>query len=326
MSRGFTGSAWIISGGGSQVRVLVTGGTGFVGREVVRHLHDRGHEVHLLARDPSRAARLFEGFPVRIHKGNILEPATLSAPVQDVDAVIHLVGIISESGSHTFQKIHVSAVQNLLEAIAGRSPLRLIHMSALGTRPQARARYHQTKWEGEQLVRQSRLPWTIFRPSIIYGPGDLFVNRLALAARRFRLIPVIGDGKTRLQPVQVGQVGRALVSALTNPETIRRSYDLAGPEKLSFNEIAAIIQRVVGVKAWQCHLRLPAARAAAWSFEKIGALLRIPPPLTRDQLIMLQEDNTGDPLPAERMLGLPAAPSFEEGIASFLQTAKRAKA
>lgn len=307
------------------MRVLVTGGTGFVGREVVRHLHGEGHAVSLLTRDPQRAAGLAQAFPVRVHQGNMLEPATLPAPLENVDAVIHLVGIISETGSNTFQNVHVTAVQNLIEAIGGRSTLRLIHMSALGTRPQASSRYHQTKWEGEQWVRQSRLPWTIFRPSVIYGPGDLFVNRLALAARRFHFIPVIGDGKTRIQPVEVSQVARAFVRALTAPETIRRSYDLAGAEKLSISEIATIIQRVLGVKAWECHLGFPAARAAAWSLEKIAALLRTAPPLTRDQLIMLQEDNTGDPLPAERILGLPAAVPFEEGIASFLQKEKRPK-
>lgn len=300
------------------MRVLVTGGTGFVGKEIVKQLHGGGHKVRLFVRPGKRTANLSQ-LGAEITEGDILEPASLVRAVAGVDAVINLAGIISESGSNTFHNVHAVGVSNLIAALKPTGRTRLIHMSALGARPQAASRYHQSKWEGEQSVRGGSVPWTIFRPSLIYGPGDLFVNRLARIIRLFHLAPVIGPGTNRFQPVSVSEVALAFVRALGESRTIAQTYDLAGPEPLTYLEIIKTIRDVLGTKAFICHLPL----GLAWQLAKIAevtfSLFHLAPPLNRDQITMLQEDNVGDPAPAREPLGLPCAISFEAGIRQFLQ-------
>src|SRR6185436_7312964 len=159
------------------MKVLITGGTGFVGRAIASELQRAGHEVHLLARGQSRTDMPSgRKVPGQIHSGNILEPGSLPAAFSGMDAVIHLVGIISEAGEQTFENVHTRGTENVARAAQQAAVKRFLHMSALGTRPGAAARYHRSKWAAEELVRASGLDWTIFRPSIIYGPGDGFVN------------------------------------------------------------------------------------------------------------------------------------------------------
>ncbi len=306
------------------MKVLVTGATGFVGREVVAQLQARGHEVHALARGPVRT-----GAPpampatVRWHAGDVLTPASLPPAVSGMDAVVHLVGIISECGRNTFEKVHTEGTRNMVLAARQAGVQRFVQMSALGIRADAPARYQRSKWAAEEIVRASGLAATIFRPSIIYGPRDHFVNLFAGMARWSPVLPVMGRGHALLQPVPVTDVAIAFAGALTEPWSIGETFDLCGPERLSFVEILTTIQAVLGIKRWLFRIPLPCARLLALYLEFVfGKILRRPPPLNRDQLLMLGEDNVGDPAPANRLFKLQPIP-FRAGIASYLRTKAR---
>jgi len=179
------------------MKVFVTGASGFVGEEILQQLHQAGHSIRILARNPhsTQAQNLAAKYGAKLHPGNVLDAPSLKGSLTNIDAVIHLVGIISEIGSNTFENVHIGGTQNVVAAAQSAGVGRFIHMSALGTRPNAAACYHQSKWAAEQIVRNSGLDYTIFRPSIIYGPRDHFVNLFARLSRFSPILPVMGDGR-----------------------------------------------------------------------------------------------------------------------------------
>ncbi len=264
------------------MKVAVTGAAGFVGRELMKQLRE--------ARSVGRGERLTEAFA-------------------GADAVVHLAGIIHECGANTFQRAHVEMTRAVIEAAKAAGVRRYLHMSALGTWSGARSRYHQTKWAAEELVRQSGLAWTIFRPSIIYGPEDKSVNVLVKTLRRLPFAVVLGDGTGKIQPVSVSNVARAFASALTNDATIGKAYDLCGPAAFTWNELYDKLSAMHGLRRPKLHLPLGVARLLAAVMEQVLTQ----PPFNRDQLLMVSEDNVGDPLPAEWELGV-VRESFEAGV------------
>jgi NADH dehydrogenase len=303
------------------MKVLVTGATGFVGREIVRQLHAAGHCVRILVRDPQgRSAReMISAFAAESHAGNVLKPASLAGAANGCDAIIHLVGIISEIGRQTFENVHLHATENLLAEAQRAGVRRWIQMSALGTRPNARSRYHQTKWAAEEAVRASGLDWTIFRPSLIYGPGDGFVNLFARMSRRSPVLPVMGSGRNLFQPVSVTEVARCFVGALNEPASVGKVFDVCGPERLSYDAVLETVLHATHRRRLKLHVPMPLARLAAAGLEIFfPLLLRQAPPLNRDQLLMLEEDNVGEREPAAAGFGLTAKP-FAEGIAAYLK-------
>ena len=196
-------------------------------------------------------------------------------------------------------------------------------MSALGTRPNAAARYHQSKWAAEELVRRSGLDYTIFRPSLIYGPRDQFVNLFARIIRFSPFVPVIGGGRARFQPVSVKAVARAFVRALCEPKSIGQCYDLCGPETFTMPELLDHIFALMRKKRFKLRVPLVLARAQAAFLEFLfQRVLKKAPPLNRDQLVMLEEDNVGDARAANELFGLRHAP-FREEAARYLTPSPR---
>jgi NADH dehydrogenase len=302
------------------MEVLVTGGTGFVGRDVVRQLHAAGHRIRILVRRPDSPVVRALGalFDARPCVGNVLDPAALPAALAGAGAVIHLVGIISEFGRNTFENAHTCATANVIAAARQAGARRYLQMSALGTRPGAASRYHQTKWAAEEAVRGSGLAWTILRPSLIYGPEDHFVNLFARMSRWSPFLPVMGAGRGRLQPVSVEATAECFVRSLTEPRCEGQTLDVCGRDRLTFVELLRTILSVLGRRRLLVHLPLPLARLQARVFEFIfPSLLGRAAPLNRDQLLMLQEDNVGDPGPAAALFGL-APERFRDGISRFL--------
>jgi uncharacterized protein YbjT (DUF2867 family) len=304
------------------MKILVTGGTGFVGQEVVRQLHKAGLAVRLLARNPRsepvQAITSRDGAEVRA--GNILDPATLAGALDGVAAVVHLVGIISEVGQSTFDRVHIGGTRNVVAVAQQAGVRRWVHMSALGTRPNAASRYHQSKWEAEEIVRRSGMDFTIFRPSLIYGPRDEFVRLFARIIRLSPVVPVLGSPTARFQPVPVEAVAAAFAGALAEPRSIGQTYDLCGPEAMTLPELLDHIQTVLHRKRWKLRMPLGLARCQAAFLEFVCArLLGKSPPFNRDQLIMLQEDNVGNAQPANELFGL-KPPPFREGIARYLSS------
>ena len=273
-------------------RVFVTGGTGFVGRAVIHALRAEGYAVRCLVRRGSE--RDLRGFgAIERVEGDVLARQSLDAGLSGCDAVVHLVGIIRERPAinATFERVHVQGTQNVLDAAAAAGVRRYLHMSALGTHVGARSRYHRTKWAAEEAVRSSPLPWTIFRPSIIYGPGDEFVTMLRGMIEGLPVVPVIGSGRQKLQPVPVAQVAQGFARALALEASVKHTYDVGGPDAVSMVElldaIAAALSRRRPLKV---HVPVGLVRPVT------RLLYRLPGyPLTPDQLLMLEEDNTCDP-------------------------------
>lgn len=303
------------------MKVLVTGATGFVGRKVLRQLHAAGYSVRVVARNTlSQSVRdVVPAFATELRSGNVLNAASLHGAANGCDAVIHLVGIISEIGEQTFENAHTRATQHVLAEARRAGVRRWIQMSALGTRPDAPSRYHRTKWAAEEAVRASGLDWTIFRPSLIYGREDHFTNLFANIARWSPVLPVMGSGQNLLQLVPVEDVARCFLGALTEPQSIGRTLDVCGPERLSFNEVLTTILRVLGKRRATLHLPMPLARMQAAMLEALFPLvLKQAPPLNREQLLMLEEDNVGDPRPAAELFQLTLKP-FAGEIATYLK-------
>ncbi len=282
-------------------RVFVTGGTGFVGKAVIRALQAHGFTVRCLVRPGSEAdLKGFEG--IERVPGDVLLPQGLEASMEGCVALIHLVGIIREQPGRgvTFERLHSVATANLVKAAEAAEVSRFIHMSTLGTRPDARSRYHRTKWEAEETVRTSRLQWTVFRPSIIYGVSDGFVSMLARMIKWLPAAPVIGDGKYRLQPVPVGQVAEGFARALADPESRNHIYEAGGPRSYAFTEILDLIGAALGKsKVRKVYPPIALIRPLVRLLESLPFF-----PLTSDQLLMLQEDNVCDPAPFFQTFGL----------------------
>jgi uncharacterized protein YbjT (DUF2867 family) len=293
--------------------IVVTGATGFVGQHLIRLARAEGHAVRAVARDIERGRRLARAHGVELFHGNLLDAATLSGAVDGATCVIHLVGIIVEWKENSFERTHVQATANVLDAAKRAGVKRFLHLSALGARPNAPSRYHQTKWQAEELVRKSGLAWTIFRPGLIYGPGDHATEKLAALTRWLPVLPLIGDGRARIQPVAVETVAHCLLAAVKNDDAIGKTYDLCDPDTLTWNELYEKVTRACGRPRPTLRIPFALARLPAWFFERTLAA----PPFTRDQLRMLQEDIVGDGQAARRDFAVQAE-SFEAGLARYL--------
>lgn len=298
--------------------ILVTGGTGFVGRNIVRKLvQEEKQKVRCLVRKVGRR-EVLEGLSVELAEGDITSPVTLAGAMKGVDAVIHIVGIIREIPPDViFEKIHAEGTANVVEAAKRAGVKKLVHMSAMGSRADAPSRYHTTKWAGEEAVRSSGIPFVIFRPSIICGKDDEFVNMFAQIARQTWFLPffnVIGSGKVKMQPIYVGDVAHCFVRATLSADIVNKTYELGGPERLSIDEMLDTIFRVMGVRKWKVHMPIAAAWPMAFVMEKTCTK----PMITREQLTMLKSDNVGDITEMKKDFKLKPM-KFEDAIRTYLQ-------
>lgn len=294
------------------MKVFVTGGSGFVGAEIIRQLLAAGHEVRSLvhSRKEGATAAGLEFWP-----GDATQPETLQGALRDCDALIHLIGIIREIQEKqvTFRRLHVEATRNVLVAAQEQGVRRYLHMSANGTRPDGVAEYHKTKWEAEELVRNSGLAATIFRPSLIFGPGDAFVNMLAGIIRRTPIVPVIGDGEYQMSPVSVANVATGFVRALDQPASIGEVYHCGGPEAFTYNQLLDEIARALGRNGvTRLHQPVLLMRSLSTLLEGLSFF-----PITSGQLTMLLEGNVCDPKPWMETFDLELTP-FGAGIRQYL--------
>lgn len=289
--------------------IAVTGATGFVGRAIVKRARAEGYPVRTIVRNPREARWLKDELGCELFHGNVLYGPSLAGAFADVKCVIHLVGIIRERQESTFQRAHTEATQYVVEEAKQAGVRRLLHMSALGTRPNAHSQYHQTKWAAEEAVRKSGMAWTIFRPSLIYGPGNQSISVLAKIVRFAPVVPVLGNGQSKLQPVSVDTVAQAFVNAIRYDDAVQKTYDLCGPDVLMWDELYDKLMAGLGCRKMKLHLPLGIARVQAAFCE---ALLPNPP-FTRDQLLMTQENNVGNAAPAVQDLMLELE-GFDRGL------------
>lgn len=233
---------------GSAQKGLVTifGGSGFIGRHVVRALVADGWRVHVACRRPDRAYDLLSlGEPdqVELVRAHLADPLTIAAALQGADAVVNLVGILTESGDQTFAAVQSRGARAVAEAVKEAGIKRFVHVSALGARKNSLSGYARTKAEGEASVHELAPESVIFRPSIVFGPEDDFFNRFAAMARLMPVLPLVG-ANTRFQPVFVDDVAQAVALALDGKAILGATYELGGPEVKTFHELVEYVCEV----------------------------------------------------------------------------------
>jgi NADH dehydrogenase len=296
------------------VLIAITGATGFVGRHVARVLVSRGHRVRALVRSAARRPGALAGVAVETVPGDLGDATALAALARGADALIHLVGIITEAGTATFEAVHVAGTRRLLAAAEDARVGRFVHMSAVGARDQPGATpYHRSKWRGEELVRRSSIASVIFRPSIISGPESAPIRTLARLHRWSPLVPVFGDGRFPTQPVWIEDVALAFTLAAENA-ALTGAFELGGPVALSYEAFLKAIGRAAGHPRPLVHVPLALVRAAAAVFAVVGPLA----PLTSDQLQMLVEGSATPANAIESTFGIRPLP-FEEGLIRYLR-------
>lgn len=270
--------------------VAVFGGSGFLGRYAVSALAKAGYRIRVGVRNPNLGNYLVpmgQVGQIQLVKANILNPEHVAATISGAEAVVNLVGILSQSGRQRFARVHRDAPGEIAKAALEAGVSTFVHVSALGASPNSPSIYAKTKAEGEMRVRDAFPAATILRPSLLFGPEDNFFNRFAGMARFSPFLPLIGGGHTRFQPVYVGDVAATVARAVSDPPGTRgRTYELGGPSTYTFKELMELILRET------CRERalVPVPFALA-TFGAALAGLWPWPPITPDQVRLLKTDN-----------------------------------
>ena len=272
------------------MRVFLTGATGFVGGHVLKQLLAKGHSVRALMRDPEKA-KFQAGSQVELVQGDVVQGAGLDQGMKACDAVIHLVGIIAETRTATFEGVHHVGTRNVVEAAKRNHIGRFVQMSALGARANGVSEYQTSKWGGEEAVRQSGIGFCILRPSLISGPGSGFVAQMLDIMRKAPLVrPVPGNGKPLFRPIFVDDVAACFVQALTNAAATNKTIALGGADQLTLNEVLAEIADCAGIHKPAVHVPMALMFVGA----ALAQTLLPSPPVTLGQLRMLKEGSTCD--------------------------------
>jgi NADH dehydrogenase len=290
------------------VTVLVTGGTGFIGPHVVHAMRARDIPVRALVRDPGRASRL-TSWGAELATGDVTDRASLSAACEGVDAVVHQVAIIKGS-KQAFESVMEQGTRNIVAAAQAAGVRRFVLASALGLdeRSKDAVPYFAAKWQMEKAVRESGLEHVIFRPSFVFGSDGGVLPTFIRLARYAPVTPIIGPGRQRLQPIWVEDLAEYYARALTEQAAANRTFDLGGPEAVSWNEFWERLKRVLGVHRPSIHVPFGVMRIQATLTERLPGA-----PLTRDQLTMLQlGDNVVGDSSAVETFQLPLVPLDEQ--------------
>ena len=278
------------------LKVVVLGGSGFVGSHLVDALSTAGHEVKVLARRREDAKPLFLLPQVEVEECDIFFEAALKRAITGSDAVINLVGILHETGVAGFSRIHSELPCRVAEACHEQGVPRLLHMSALCASLHAPSAYLRSKAAGENGLRAAageKVVVTIFRPSVIFGRGDSFLNLFAALLKRLPMLP-LGKPHARFQPVFVEDVARAFVASLENPATFGHTYELGGPQVYSLRQLVEYVAATLGLKCRIINLNDRLAYLQAWAMEFSPVKL-----LTRDNFYSMQSDSVcTSPFPA----------------------------
>ncbi|MCE3248440.1 MAG: complex subunit family protein [Geminicoccaceae bacterium] len=270
--------------------VTVFGGTGFIGRHLVRRLAARELRIRVVSRNWRVHGRVLQpmGDVGQIVGGpaDLASEAALAQLLAGSDAVVNLIGILYESRRQTFAEVHGELPGRIARAAVAAGVTRMVQISAIGADLSARSAYARSKAQGEQAVPAALRAATILRPSIVVGPEDGLFNRFAAMARLLPALPLIGGGRTRFQPVWVGDVADAIVAALEREDARGETFELGGPKVYSFAELMRYMLKVVGRRRLLLPLSFEVATLQARVMELLPA-----PPLTRDQVELLKTDN-----------------------------------
>jgi NADH dehydrogenase len=297
--------------------VTVFGGSGFIGSQIVRDLARRGYRVRVAVRKPGRAYRLpllGDVGQIEVTQANLLNQASVDRALEGAEACVNCVSVLHETGRQTFEGLNVAGASAIAWSARRRGVERLVHLSAIGADASSPSAYARTKAQGEEAVREAMPMATILRPSIVFGPEDAFFNRFAQMAETSPILPLVGGGKTRFQPVFVGDVAQAAGVAVSEARARGRTYELGGPGVYSFKELLQFLLRTTG----QARILAPLPFWMAGLIGRGGDLIArtglMAPPLTRDQVTLLKKDNVVSP-GALTLRDLGITPSALEPIA-----------
>ena len=273
--------------------ITVFGGSGFIGRYLVKRLAAGGARVRVAVRDPGAAGFLRpmgDVGQVAPIQANVGDEASVAAAVAGAGAVANLVGILFERGRRSFAAVHAHGAGRVARAAAAAGVGRLVHVSAIGAGPDSPSAYARSKGEGEAAVRAAFDQATIVRPSVVFGPEDKFFNRFAALARLAPALPLFDGGATRFQPVYVGDVAEALARVLETPQSASKTYELGGPRAYSYREIMELVMA-------ETRRERPLVSVPSVAVRPLAAVMGLlpNPPLTGDQLIQLGRDNVVSP-------------------------------
>jgi uncharacterized protein YbjT (DUF2867 family) len=297
--------------------VTVFGGTGFIGRQVVRALAKKGLRVRAAARQPGRGYRLRmlgDVGQIEVVQANIRDKASIARAVEGAEAVINLVGILRETGRQRFLAIQGMGARNIAEAARDAGAKRLVQISAIGADAEGASKYARSKAEGEAAVRDVFLGATIVRPSIVFGPEDDFFNRFGQMASISPALPLIGGGHTKFQPIYVGDLAAAIAQAASSDAFAGQTYELGGPAVHDFKALLAFVCTETGRKRILVPLPFPIAGLLGMAGDVAGMV--IAPPITSDQVELLRTDNVASG-PGLEAFGITGKP-IEAVVPSYL--------
>jgi uncharacterized protein YbjT (DUF2867 family) len=272
--------------------VTVFGGSGFVGSQAVRQLAKAGWRIRVAVRNPAKA------YAMRLHgdvgqidivQANVRNEPSLRRALTGATAAVNLVAVARETGRQGFQALHVMGAHNVAAAARAEGVTRLVQMSALGADANSESKYARTKAEGEAAARAIYPDAVVVRPSVVFGPEDNFFNRFAAMAQISPILPLIGGGHTRFQPIFVGDVGKALARAVGTPEAAGHTYELGGPAAFTFHELMELMLAEIGKRRFLAPIPWPLAALIGAAGDLAGAVIE--PPITSDQVSLLKSDN-----------------------------------
>jgi uncharacterized protein YbjT (DUF2867 family) len=272
--------------------VTIFGGSGFVGGHVVRALAKRGLRIRVAVRNPGRGYRLRmlgDVGQIEVVQANIRNPASIARAMAGAQACVNLVAVAYESGRQKFQTLHAMGARNVAEAAAAEGVERFVQVSAIGADADSLSKYARTKAMGEAAVREILPSAAILRPSIVFGPEDDFFNRFAVMASLSPVLPLIGGGASRFQPVFVGDVAAAVATAVLDPSTAGQTYELGGPGVYSFKALMQLILKEIDRRVLLAPIPFELASVIGLGGDLVAGL--ISPPLTSDQVKLLRVDN-----------------------------------
>ena len=297
-------------------RATIFGGSGFLGRHIVKHLAAEGTSVRVAVRHPERASfleRLGRDGQIELVHADVWDEKTVARAVKQSASVINTVGHYVENGRATFDAVHGQGALHVARQAQQAGAKRLIHISGLGADPASDSPYVRARGIGEVLVKGAFDGVTFFRPSVIFGPDDAFFNTLADMARQTPILPLFGTGRTNLQPVHVEDVAEACVKVLADPSTQGKLYELGGPRVYTYKALLRLMLKQAGKR----RVLVP---VPFFIWDILAALMAfLPnPPLTRDQVMLMKGDNVldGNALKLEDLGIVPA--SVEEILPTYI--------
>ena len=294
------------------MKVAVTGAGGFIGRNLLRELTKNGHEIIALYHRHSPFPDLVKG--MTWVKTDIHDIDSLKTSLNGAVAVYHLVGIIAETRTLTFEKTVIGGTRKLVEACRSVGIKKIIYLSALGTSSSAASKYLHAKWLAEESIRNSGLNYVILRPSIVFGPEDKFINRLARMIRLYPVMPIIGDGHQKIQPIFVNDLTTILRNSLSNDKALNRTIQIGGPEEYEFRQLITLLKKLLKKRSINLYIPLWTLKIIAAGLEKIMK----PAPFTTDQLKMLKAGNTCDNSELLELFNMELT-RLEDGLEKYLR-------